>query len=473
MLPHPILGAATVCVPYLVCIPGHRGDQVADIGYRAAAKMDLVFGEEVSFRGQETAWTFAGITMDGSAQFIDGPGKLHIAQSIPTRAGVDLKSAVSGRSGGGYFLRDTEEALRPFGVYAGERIAHPDLGRGTVRGVYGGHLFLQWEGEEGISTGLPESLLDLYRLISIESPIGRVVVTVVIEEASIPVQVEPCPILTAYGFIVNDIVATSQITAIVVGEFSVHAVVRDLISEETVLVLPSQIELIARQADQPVLVSKRFFDRPIVEVDVSYRPDDELRPGDRIYSEKGFATVLGRSNTAFVVQSDEAFRLNLGAIEYSGKWRLIRRIDVGTPRWFTFLPGDILANADGQKSLLTYREGSFFFESPTAVAQPAPDSADQISLITRADCRAQRIVPIVGTKAVFNVNMREFRGWRVCPGDLVEVDGETFSVIGLRNEYIWINPCHSGHPLVLAQQAFLDPTIVKITARVDDFQIGL
>jgi hypothetical protein len=473
MLPHPILGVRPAGVPFLVNLPGRRGEEMVDIGYQAAAKMDLCFGEEVRIKGKDRPWRFVGVTMDGSAEFVDEDGLLHLEQVMPEREAVDPVATVKGRSLNTYILRKDAETLRPFGVYVGEEIVHLDLGTGIVRGAYGGHVFIEWDGEEGVSAAAPKSVLHMYRVIRVTNAIGRTVQNIEVGGiTSLPVQIDPCPVLARYGFLVNDFVTAAEITGIVIGEFSVHAVVRDLLTEKASLVLPSQIELRRRMADGPVIVSRRYFDRSVREVDVSYLPDDELRPSDRVLSEKGFATVLGKCGRGLLVQLDSALRLNIGAVDYGGKCRLIRRIDRDSPRWSTFLPGDILADPDGVRYLLTYTDGNFFMESAGA-RRPVPTTAEGIRLVARADCHAERDAPILGAQAVFSVNMRDFRGLRVCPGDVTEVDGERYSVIGIRNAYIWMEPVEGGNPFVLAQQAFLDPDIVKIISRVDDMGIDL
>jgi hypothetical protein len=470
MLPHPILGVHTACVPYLVNLPGLQNGEIADIGYCAAARADSYFGESVLLKGQKKPWLFAGITMEGSAQFVDELGKIRFAPNVPPKVGFESES--KGRSSNSYFLNGRMEAMRPFGLYAGETIRHLDLGAGRVIGVYGGKIWFEWSGEEGVSAGSPESLLELHQLVRLDTAVGRNVQMVEIGADTIPVQIDPCQLLEAYGLRVGDVVSTAQLTAVVIGEFSVRVVVHDFVKNEKSLVLPSQVELLRRETDCPVIITKRYFDRSLREVDVSCLAEDILKPGDRIYSEKGFGTVVGKSQGGIVLQFDCALRLNLDVVDYAGKLRLIRQVGEGL-KWGMFMAGDIVEDTDRIRHVLVFKDGEFLLESGVSKQKAVPSSPSEFKLIARGNCPGERIAPILGSEAVFSVNTRDFKGWRVFPGDIVEVEEKTYSVTGLRNEYIWMNPCADGNPIVISPQAFLDPEIVRIVARVDDIQLSL
>jgi hypothetical protein len=362
VLRHPIVAGKMEAVSYLARFPKAGGYITIDIASARCASVDFCYGERVKLEGMKPPLTFLGLSLDDIPQFVDDEERVVAISSTPMRANTDGEKVPRGRSEHRYRLRKDEMLLRPFGVYAADRVRHQDLGGAIVEGVYGGHLFFSWEGEKGVSTGTPASLNELHEQFRVEETSRSVVITTV-RNVGLPVQVRPCPLLEAYDLCLGDLVLSATETAVIVGEFSVKAVIRDILTSELSLVLPSSLQLVRRETSQPTIVTRRYFNRSACDIHVNVNAYDELIPGDRIYTEKGFATVIGRTQKALVVQLDSAARLNLGVIEYSGKLKLIRRTSENMPRWGEFLPGDILMDNEGLRYMLAFHAGQIFLES--------------------------------------------------------------------------------------------------------------
>jgi hypothetical protein len=359
-----------------------------------------------------------------------------------------------GRSTRLYRLTVTTKDLLPFGFLPNEEVTHDDFQRGQVLGAFGGRLWFKWAGDSGIASGENCDPFALHSLLKIvKSP--RTIARIVFRGRPISLETAPCALLGRYNLQVQDLVRVGVKFGFVNGQFGIFLVFRRLVSDELELVLPTACELIARDSDQPAVKTVIAFNGTPVKVRVSFTPDDPLRPGDRIATQKGAATVVGKSDTGWWIQTDSAKRLNVGLLDYNGPFRLIRRLwdlkGLGT-----LYAGDIVT--DGSRNhLLTFTTGKFEIE---ADGQRRP-VRDGLKLVARPDIPGTTVRDLRGSAIRLSVNTADFQGLRVFPGDEVECDKGKFTVSGMFEGHVLFQG-EDGANCVLQQQAVLEPNALRI-----------
>jgi hypothetical protein len=209
------------------------------------------------------------------------------------------------------------------------------------------------------------------------------------------------------------------------------------------------------------------FDGRAIQVDVGCQESDPVWPGDRVLTAKGFATVVGKADGDYWIQTDAAARLGAGLLRYGGPCRVIGRLGPGMAAAGALIPGDIVAyqgkghfvvDASKQVKIETLADGSV-----VSVRQ------DEVAIVMRPDLPAQaRHTVAFGVGAEFGVSSKEFCGLRAFPGDRIRVNEGIYTVVGFLNGSYWVKPVDGREAVILPSQAFLDPGVVQLVGFVDE-----
>jgi hypothetical protein len=286
------------------------------------------------------------------------------------------------------------------------------------------------------------------------------------------VEVSPCEMLARGGFRVGDVVRRSGgVIGRVQGEFAFRAVVRDIRSSVGggMLVAISELRLIGRPNNSAVVTAREFIGT-VVDLDLKFADGDPIVPGDRVLTEKGLATVAAVDGKDLWVQVDRATRLNAGLLKYGGKVKLIRRI-LALREIAGIMAGDIVRVGEKKYLARMEEEQEVILEAlgnpgevirETEIAEAAP------VLVLRPELPGSVLVDVgKGMRGLFSVSTADFRGKRVMPGDVVEVLGKQFDVVGERADAVWLKPVGELDLVTLQPQALIDSKVVKIIEFAD------
>ena len=479
ILPHPIVGNEQDKneKQFWVTVPACRTSPEAkvDIGCLSSGMFGIGYGEKVKYQGKE--YSFLGTNSDLDLVLIDSTGECLFlcgtAMDFNLLSETNRKTRrIKGRSGAEYLVSVETRDLRPFGFRVGEAVSSEYFGNGRISGAFGNKLFIEWEQDDWLaSTGADCSIEKLHSMFSITEAVGRSVERLIVDKIPVNVETRPCELLHTYGLMVNDLVTVGTSFGVVLGELGTDVVIKDITNHDNFRYLPTQVKLIRRESSEPVLVKAIAYSEEIIDVDVSFKASDKVIPGDRILFRQGFAMVIGRSQGKLILRLDTAYRMNLGVIECDEQedMQVVRRLDLSLRSSGMFMNGD----------MVSYENGRYFVvqTSPVLVLQKMIANkretvtvADEstVELLFRPDLHGIRYYPVKrALKKVFEVGSLHFRGMRVFPGDLVAVENQEMIIIGINSHMVWLNPVNSGECLLIQQQAFYDPNIVKILKRVD------
>lgn len=442
-------------------------DQRVDVSLVARLNVGCELGEECVIANQ--VLRFVGRLLSDSVLLINSEERTVTVSTGEFIGAVNYGQEVT-RSGISQRIRAGKDDAVPFGFRIGEGVAHPDFGNGSVVGIARGKIWFRWEDDSGISTAANCEPLALSRYITITKPMGREVVRLEVgDDQEANVEVSPCEVLAASGLRVGDIVRTREGSiARVWGEFTIRAVIADVQTGHGKIVAISELTVIARPNDS-LLVCAQDFAGEIVDLNLGFKDGDPIIPGDRVLTEKGMASVVAVDGNALWVQADVATRLNIGLLRYVGKVKLIRRI-LALREVAGIMAGDIVRV--GEKRFLARVEGEeLILESlgdPNEIIREERIGEVEPVLVLRPELPGSVLVNgRKGTVGLFSVNTADFKGKRIMPGDLVEILGTQFDVIGERADMVWFKPIGEIKLVTIQPQALVDTEVIKIIEFAD------
>jgi hypothetical protein len=410
---------------------------------------------------------------------------LHEALQLRHRPGAVFAPAVT-RGGVQLPLDVAETACQVFGFAPGDRVEHPLLGGATVEGVFGGGLWLRFDDDGGaIVTSLVNEPGYLHHWLRIVTPAGRTLKYQTIGGQEWPVEITPCNALRAYSLAPGDLVETGVAVGEIVGSFRHFAVVENVLSGELSLVPPPGL-LLLRHFGERVLVERPSLDGGAVTIDVSCAIDDEFMPFDRVITPRGHATIVGKTDGALWLVTDDAAALGAGAgtLPSAAHFRLVRRIGertlsktglsvasvdfIGSP----VLPDDEVLLRGARCRILGMNAERF-----VAVRNLVSDANGHTQLLPlaelagcaivyRADLPASRAYHSkAGTRLTLSVSLRDFLGKRFIPDDVLETPKGIGLVVGVTDANVAIHLAGDDGVCFFTPQAIYDVSLFKLRQR--------
>jgi hypothetical protein len=428
MLRHPLVipPDEVVCAPYRINVGRHTVNIA--FGVRAALSCqpsDTIALDKQQLRFVGTVATTRVLVLTTT----DQPMTVSVAQFCASRTGT----AVQSRSGTKHCMRAGAD-LMPFCFREAETVRHRDFGDGTVTGVSRGRVEFRWTSDKGITTGTNLEPAALHARIEITRPSGRRVIRAQVEGALANLEVHPCNALAVFQLAVNDVVRRA--IHLILGEFTFRAVVPDLGSGKAALAPLGELALVGR----PGAPAKRYvrdFAWDVVELDLEFQDGAPVVPGDRLLTAKGFATVVAAGPGGLWIQADAATRLNAGVLRYGGAYRVVRRA-LATKEVAGSLPGDVVSARGKKWVVVDTGKGVALEESGGGEVIPeAQIAAEAPVVLFRLDL--PHLVELAvgrGLKGKFSVSSVDFKGKRVFPGDVIEVNNRRVAIAGYRDDAV-------------------------------------
>jgi hypothetical protein len=406
-------------------------------------------------------------------------GKLQIKK----RDGAMFTQAVT-RASARLPLDVSEGSCQVFGFVPGDRVEHPLLGGAIIQGMFGGGLWLAFDDDAGaIVTTLVNEPAYLHQWLKICQPNNRSIAYLSIGGQSWPVETAPCRVLHLYGLALGDLVDTGNSVGIIQGSFRFLAVVANALTGDLVLVPPPGILLLRHFGTAPVIVERLALNGSGVEIDVSCSESDEFMPFDRVVTQRGHATIVGRAEGKIWLATDDASALGGGAgtLPDTSQFRLVRRIaakgvsktglSVSSDdfRGSRILPDDEVLVKGGRYIVLGMNNeklvgiksvsggGTYLF--------PLSDF-DECQIVYRADIPATRAYHSrAGTRLTLSVSLRDFLGKRFIPDDVIETPLGVGLVVGITDANVAIHLSGDDGVSFFTPQAIYDTALFKLKQR--------
>jgi len=391
---------------------------------------------------------------------------------LKSRENSQLKEYTS-RNGEIFYIDENPDLCIPFGFNLGDTVKDTYFGTGKVIGTFGGKIYFQFDGEE-ISTFSDCSLQSLQStLMIIKREKKNDIFRGIIDGHNVNIDEKRAPKwLTEYNFNLRDVVNTEYGIGFIKGTLGYNVIVEIFCTKELKQVSVFSLTLIRRLSKEDVIVNKLSFSNKVIPVLVNFTMKDSYYPYDRILTDKGLATVIGKNITkdGYWIQTDDALKLNLGLVETKNtKYKIIRRI--GYNEEFSiinygdkFYPGDIV-----EYNMKFYIVK--LFPSPNIIIFNSNEELElNLGLGLEINCISRSGFPF--KRECFSINhilvpldlqIEHFRGMRVLPGDIISTPNGKYCVMGLMNsESIWVKNEDSNNVFTLTFQAFYDPNLIRV-----------
>lgn len=428
------------------------------------------------------------------------------------------------RSGFPLQVDTSPSSCQVFGFYPGDRVTHPLLGNATINGVFGGSLWFTFDDDEGcISTPLLSDVFYLHKWLKITQPAnGRIIKYYHVDNErtimnfnedpkidkdssfyeninELPIEISPCNVLKTFGLEVGDLVESENGIGEIIGSFRHFAVIKELKSQNSsiVSVFPSSLLLLRREFNndqQQVLIDRLALNGSAVSLDVSCSSSDPFKPFDRVITSRGHATLYGKKDGKWWIQTDDALVIGAGVgfINDESSFKLVRRISkeatinlkiqeedftisVSTLDFETtpVFPDDLILlnekkyrvigkDLKSQKIVLktiSDKEETYSFVSSESINK-------KYSIIFRADLLASRIYHSkTGNGLTLSVSMRDFIGQRFIPDDVIETPFGVGLVIGISDSNLGIHLNTEQGISFFTRQALYDASLFKLITR--------
>lgn len=450
-------------------------------------------------------------------------------------------------SRGGFELNidNSPSSSEVFGFCPGDRVHHPILGDGTIKGVFGGCLWFMFDDDEGrISTTLVSEIQYLHKWLRItkggnnrevkyctlsnstekvnQKQLQGTTAAATTEakttnnnkldshssENEVPVETFPCEVLSSFGLKIGDLVETENGIGEIFGSFRHFAVVKDILTKSLSEQFPSSLLLLRRETDkkEPVCIDHLTLDGLAVSVDVSCHKDDVFKPFDRVNTKFGTATLCGKKDGKWWLQTDDALALGggIGFVSDDSSFQLIRRIgnrdttfhlgdfnidgckendknivvSVSTEDFkdLTVLPGDLIIANNGK-----FKVVGMNVENRQVIGVSVPVSStvsngklhyfsdkdfDNVSIVFRSDLPATRIYySKTGNGLNLSVSMRDFVGKRFIADDLIETPFGVGLVVGMADSNLGIHLNTEHGVSFFTPQSIYDSSLFKLIKR--------
>ncbi|OHT12202.1 hypothetical protein TRFO_18108 [Tritrichomonas foetus] len=402
---------------------------------------------------------------------------------IKSRPGCEF---VTMKSRGGFSLPIdvSPSSCEVFGFCPGDRVKHPLLGEATVEGVFGACLWFKFDDETGITTALVSDVSYLHKWLKIISGgNGRQVEYLTINNHVVPIEKSPCNVLKDFNLEVGDLVDSEKGICEIIGCFRHFAIVRDATTYAISEVFPSSLLLLRRESSTPVIVERLALNGFSVEIDVSCKPDDLFKPFDRVITSRGHATLCGKNNGKWWLQTDDALSLGggIGFTSDSNSFKLVRRIcsdanlnglSVSTNDFkdLPVYPDDVVIIDKGKYRVEGIKNGKIqcksLAEGKIKDRDFLPVELDNISIIFRADLPASRIYHSkTGNGLNLSVSMRDFVGRRFIADDIIETPFGVGLVVGIADSNLGIHLNSEQGVSFFTPQAIYDNSLFKLIQR--------
>jgi len=218
----------------------------------------------------------------------------------------------TGKCGFKYKFDATPSICSKYGFLYGEVVQHEQLGSGTIIGVLGGALWFSWVCDNGLVTRAKNTNPFQLHKMLTISQSERKITRKTIENDIINIEKYPCCFLESYGFQIKDIVSFNYGLYKIYGTFLHYVVLKKIGDGTLMLAIPTSLILQRRKALNSVFVTRRTINDKIVNVDVSFSESDKYIPLDRIITKIGFATIIGKAQDGLWIQYDDTLVLNAG-----------------------------------------------------------------------------------------------------------------------------------------------------------------
>jgi hypothetical protein len=405
---------------------------------------------------------------------------LYSTLQIKKRDGAVFKQLVT-RGSVKLPLDVSEGACQVFGFAPGDRVEHPLLGGAVVTGVFGGSLWFGFDDDGGtIVTTLDNDPGFLHNWLRITRPNNRSITYRSFGNQSWPVETAPCKVLEFYGLAAGDLVETANGVGILQGSFRHFAVVTNSLTDELNLTPPPGIQLLRHFGSNPVTVDRLALNGFGMEINVSCLETDEFMPFDRVITQRGHATIVGKAVGRIWVITDDAAALGAGAgsLPDTSQFRLVRRI--GTKgiaknglsvssddfKGSSILPDDEILLKGGKYTVLGMNnEKLVAVKSDGTHLFKLADFEDCV-IVYRADLQATRAYHSkAGTRLTLSVSLRDFLGKRFIPDDVIETPLGVGLVVGVTDGNVAIHLSGDDGVSFFTPQAIYDSALFKLKQR--------
>ena len=416
-------------------------------------------------------------TKDDLKIYKDLQSNFHNYIKLKRRLGSEFITK-SSRSSSDYVLDISRAACNPFGLYHGVEIYHEELGKGVVEGVFCNKLFISWEKDDNlVSTGYNCSPFELHSQFKLTKTIDRTVRQITFNNNPIYIEDAPCELLSKYGIMLNDFVSYLDHYYIVIGQFCFKAILRDIYSTDYILADINSILLIRRETSEKTIRQIKGFNNEVVDVLINYDKKSKYIPADRVLTEKGFATIIGKdiNKDGFWILTDDCFRLNFGSVyTEQNDMKIICRIgltndvsDFSIKEIKKYLPGDII-NYENEYYYITKEDNDNLHIRNKNKELSIPCKNDYEIVYRKGISCKKKALTKRNIVLEFDINIDLFKGTRVFPGDTISTPTGIAKVIGILDKDIWYCLENENGAVTTLPQAFYDPNIIKIIRKADD-----
>ena len=295
------------------------------------------------------------------------------------------------------------------------------------------------------------------------------------------------------------------------GTFRHFAIICDSLTKNYSQQFPSSLLLLRRDTNgdnEPVYVDRLTLDGLSASVDVSCKKDDKFKPFDRVVTKSGTATICGKKDGNWWIQTDDALAIGggVGFVSDVSSFQLVRRvgkrdttfhisdfnIELGNGKdavvsvstddfiGLTVLPDDLIVTNEGK-----YRVIGLDVESKQVIGVSVSVSAENqqisksdklhtftkkeienASIVFRSDLPASRIYySKTGNGLNLSVSMRDFAGKRFIADDLIETPFGVGLVVGIADSNLGIHLNNEHGVSFFTPQAIYDSSLFKLIKR--------
>ena len=339
--------------------------------------------------------------------------------------------------------------------------------KAQVIGVLGAALWFKYLDGDFSDNGAIVSLQKtndiplLHQYIKIIEPNNRKIQYINIKKTEYPIETEPCSLLNDFSLLINDLVDFSNNCCEIIGTFRHFVVVKNIVTQDFDFAYPNELILLRRYTGTPKFITYLTLTGKYEKVNISCSPDDEYQPFDRVLTQKGCATIVGKSEDGekWWILPDESTALGAGVAStkqpflallrrVSQKECLFNDIDVSCANFppngkYSLLPDDVIIYENEKYRVIGMKNGKVVLEANKTgknISVLFNKVRDNCSIVFRADLPARRMYYSKAGNGLFlSVSSKDFIGLRFLPDDVIKTPNGIGLVVGVSESDVCIH----------------------------------